>query len=164
MTCNTCGTASLTTLSRWKHAHGLRSQPCDMHVTYLPPPQCAVDDPALQVPPFRLTFPPVNPNKRPHPPVEREGEEEGCDGRSQEKTVVVTPYSIPNRGPYPLDQPKRWVVRVRVPVCQRALLMCRGWTEGEGVLTDLLSPMPAGTLSGSHRPRWRRSTRGCSPD
>ena len=81
-------------------------------MTYAPPPQCTVEDPALQVPPFRLTFPPVNPNKRPHPPAEGEGEREGFDGRPQEKAVVVTPYVIPNRGPYPFDQPKRWVVRL----------------------------------------------------
>ena len=85
---------------------------CDLHVTYAPPPQCTVEDPALQVPPFRLTFPPVNPNKRPHPPAEGEGEGEEFDSRSQEKAVVVTPYVIPNRGPYPFDQPKRWVVRL----------------------------------------------------
>ena len=41
--------------------------------------------------------------------------------------MVVTPYVIPNRGPYPFDQPKRWVVRLEcasVCVCEGRVGVC----------------------------------------
>ncbi|XP_022090524.1 intron-binding protein aquarius-like [Acanthaster planci] len=57
------------------------------------------EDPAKQKPPFRITFPvtPGGGKKRKQP---------GDDGTEQ-KQLVVEPHVIPNRGPYPYNQPKR---------------------------------------------------------
>ena len=55
---------------------------------------------------FRLTFPDHKlPQKRKlasreEPNQEKEGEEE-------DNTLLVEPYTIPNRGPYPYNQPKK---------------------------------------------------------
>ncbi|XP_076151695.1 RNA helicase aquarius isoform X1 [Alosa pseudoharengus] len=69
-----------------------------------------VDDPALQVPPFRITFPEskrsqeVKGKKRKADQDESEEEERGKD---EDQTLLVEPHVIPNRGPYPYNQPKR---------------------------------------------------------
>ena len=62
--------------------------------------QCTTEDPEKQVPPFKLTFPEEgSPQKRKHP--------DNDDGEADKRTVIVEPYTIPNRGPYPYNQPKR---------------------------------------------------------
>jgi len=64
--------------------------------------KCTTDDPSKQVPPFRLTFPEARPpQKRKHPGDQKEEEGE------EKRTLVVEPYTVPNRGPYPYNQPKR---------------------------------------------------------
>ncbi|XP_065882435.1 RNA helicase aquarius-like [Dysidea avara] len=62
---------------------------------------CTVDDSDRQVPPFRLTFSDqLRSNKRRHP------DEEG-GSPIPSKNISVEPYTIPNRGPYPYNQPRR---------------------------------------------------------
>uniref|UniRef100_A0A8D2I7R4 RNA helicase aquarius n=1 Tax=Urocitellus parryii TaxID=9999 RepID=A0A8D2I7R4_UROPR len=60
-----------------------------------------VDDPALQIPPFRITFP-VRSGKG----KKRKDADEDED-TEEAKTLIVEPHVIPNRGPYPYNQPKR---------------------------------------------------------
>uniref|UniRef100_A0A452IG55 RNA helicase aquarius n=1 Tax=Gopherus agassizii TaxID=38772 RepID=A0A452IG55_9SAUR len=61
-----------------------------------------VDNPALQKPPFRITFP-VRGGKG-----KKRKEEDGNEEKTEEaKTLIVEPHVIPNRGPYPYNQPKR---------------------------------------------------------
>uniref|UniRef100_H0UUS5 RNA helicase aquarius n=1 Tax=Cavia porcellus TaxID=10141 RepID=H0UUS5_CAVPO len=61
-----------------------------------------VDDPALQIPPFRITFP-VRSGKG-----KKRKDASGEDDDTEEaKTLIVEPHVIPNRGPYPYNQPKR---------------------------------------------------------
>jgi intron-binding protein aquarius len=57
-------------------------------------------------PPYRLSFPVARGNKRP-PPADNADE----DQHAMEKLLMVEPYSTPNRGPYPYNQPKRNSVR-----------------------------------------------------
>ncbi|KAH0620568.1 hypothetical protein JD844_021170 [Phrynosoma platyrhinos] len=59
-----------------------------------------VEDPALQIPPFRITFPVENEvgKKR------KECDEERAEGP---RVLIVEPHVILNRGPYPYNQPKR---------------------------------------------------------
>ncbi|OWK62012.1 RNA helicase aquarius isoform X2 [Lonchura striata] len=60
-----------------------------------------VDNPDLHVPPFRITF----------PMKEGKGTKRKEDGSEEnpeeDKTLIVEPHVIPNRGPYPYNQPKR---------------------------------------------------------
>ncbi|KAL7992492.1 hypothetical protein Chor_016748 [Crotalus horridus] len=59
-----------------------------------------VEDQALQIPPFRITFPiRYEAGKKRKECVEENTE--------SSKTLVVEPHVIPNRGPYPYNQPKR---------------------------------------------------------
>uniref|UniRef100_A0A8D2AZL4 RNA helicase aquarius n=1 Tax=Sciurus vulgaris TaxID=55149 RepID=A0A8D2AZL4_SCIVU len=60
-----------------------------------------VDDPTLQIPPFRITFP-VRSGKG----KKRKDADEDED-TEEAKTLIVEPHVIPNRGPYPYNQPKR---------------------------------------------------------
>ncbi|ELW71376.1 Intron-binding protein aquarius [Tupaia chinensis] len=61
-----------------------------------------VDDPALQIPPFRITFPVRSGKGKKR--KDAEGEDEDIE---EAKTLLVEPHVIPNRGPYPYNQPKR---------------------------------------------------------
>ncbi|KAI1895297.1 hypothetical protein AGOR_G00104840 [Albula goreensis] len=62
------------------------------------------ETPALQVPPFRIKFPERSmkgkKRKADEGEEDQEMEEDDC-------TLVVEPHVIPNRGPYPYNQPKR---------------------------------------------------------
>ncbi|KFV82771.1 Intron-binding protein aquarius, partial [Struthio camelus australis] len=61
-----------------------------------------VDNPVLQIPPFRITFP-IKGGKG-----KKRKEEDGNEEKPEEaKTLIVEPHVIPNRGPYPYNQPKR---------------------------------------------------------
>lgn len=60
-----------------------------------------VEDTALQKPPFRITFP-VRTGKG---KKRKEEEEEGSS--DEVGALIVEPHVIPNRGPYPYNQPKR---------------------------------------------------------
>ena len=52
----------------------------------------------------RLKFPEQRlPQKRKLPASEEEGKED-----EGESTLLVEPYTIPNRGPYPYNQPKKY--------------------------------------------------------
>uniref|UniRef100_A0A672MSB9 Intron-binding protein aquarius n=1 Tax=Sinocyclocheilus grahami TaxID=75366 RepID=A0A672MSB9_SINGR len=59
------------------------------------------EDPARQVPPFRIRFPAQNAKGK----KRKANEEEKPD--EEDLTLVVEPHVIPNRGPYPYNQPKR---------------------------------------------------------
>ncbi|XP_035237353.1 RNA helicase aquarius isoform X1 [Anguilla anguilla] len=63
------------------------------------------ESPALQVPPFRIKFPErsVKGKKR----KADEAEEDEAMEEEDDRTLVVEPHVIPNRGPYPYNQPKR---------------------------------------------------------
>ncbi|XP_020850487.1 RNA helicase aquarius [Phascolarctos cinereus] len=61
-----------------------------------------VDNPALQVPPFRITFPVRNGKGKKR--READGEDESIE---EAETLIVEPHVIPNRGPYPYNKPKR---------------------------------------------------------
>ena len=51
---------------------------------------------------YRVVFPEENPKKRKHPDSSVQ------EGLKEDRPVLlVTPYTIPNRGPYPYNQPKR---------------------------------------------------------
>lgn len=39
----------------------------------------------------------------------RKADNDGDADKEEEKTLIVEPYVTPNRGPYPYNQPKRWV-------------------------------------------------------
>ena len=68
-------------------------------------PQCTTEEPSRQVAPFKLTFPDERPpQKRKHP---GDGEGEGEELPADRKTLIVEPFTIPNRGPYPYNQPKK---------------------------------------------------------
>uniref|UniRef100_A0A671S8R6 RNA helicase aquarius n=1 Tax=Sinocyclocheilus anshuiensis TaxID=1608454 RepID=A0A671S8R6_9TELE len=60
------------------------------------------EDPARQVPPFRIRFPAQNAKGK----KRKANEEEKPD--EEDLTLVVEPHVIPNRGPYPYNQPKRY--------------------------------------------------------
>ncbi|XP_067847483.1 RNA helicase aquarius [Heptranchias perlo] len=68
-------------------------------------PRCTikttVENPALQKPPFRITFP-VQCGKG----KKRKGENDE-EGMEETQPLIVEPHVIPNRGPYPYNQPKR---------------------------------------------------------
>ncbi|KAM9294455.1 RNA helicase aquarius [Gastrophryne carolinensis] len=60
-----------------------------------------VEEPSLQKAPFRITFPVDGKGKK---------RKEGSDEEPAQKgppTLIVEPHVIPNRGPYPYNQPKR---------------------------------------------------------
>uniref|UniRef100_A0A8C1R5C3 RNA helicase aquarius n=1 Tax=Cyprinus carpio TaxID=7962 RepID=A0A8C1R5C3_CYPCA len=59
------------------------------------------EDPARQLPPFRIRFPALNAKGK----KRKANEEEKPD--EEDLTLVVEPHVIPNRGPYPYNQPKR---------------------------------------------------------
>ncbi|XP_057199883.1 RNA helicase aquarius isoform X3 [Triplophysa rosa] len=59
------------------------------------------EDPARQVPPFRIQFPVQNTKGK-----KRKADEEDLPDE-EDRTLVVEPHVIPNRGPYPYNQPKR---------------------------------------------------------
>ena len=52
----------------------------------------------------RVVFPEERPKKRKHPDS---SEQEGPG--DDRPVLLVTPYTVPNRGPYPYNQPKRYV-------------------------------------------------------
>uniref|UniRef100_A0A8B9FQP9 RNA helicase aquarius n=1 Tax=Amazona collaria TaxID=241587 RepID=A0A8B9FQP9_9PSIT len=61
-----------------------------------------VDNPVLQIPPFRITFPIMGGKGK------KRKEEDGNEEKPEEaKALIVEPHVIPNRGPYPYNQPKR---------------------------------------------------------
>ncbi|XP_066279598.1 RNA helicase aquarius-like [Branchiostoma lanceolatum] len=61
------------------------------------------EDPSKQLPPFKVSFPEVTDKKR-----KREDESgEAMSTDEESKHIVVEPYTIPNRGPYPYNQPKK---------------------------------------------------------
>uniref|UniRef100_A0A8B9KQT0 RNA helicase aquarius n=1 Tax=Astyanax mexicanus TaxID=7994 RepID=A0A8B9KQT0_ASTMX len=68
-------------------------------------PGCTVkvteEDPARQVPPFRINFPVRNTKGK-----KRKADEEE-EPKEEDLTLMVEPHVIPNRGPYPYNQPKR---------------------------------------------------------
>ncbi|KFV10446.1 Intron-binding protein aquarius, partial [Tauraco erythrolophus] len=64
-----------------------------------------IDDPVLQIPPFRITFP-IKGGKG----KKRKEEDRNEEKPEEAKTLIVEPHVIPNRGPYPYNQPKRNVV------------------------------------------------------
>ncbi|XP_035388468.1 RNA helicase aquarius isoform X2 [Electrophorus electricus] len=59
-----------------------------------------VEDPDKQVPPFRIKFPVQNAKGKRRKTDIEEQKEGDC-------TLIVDPHVIPNRGPYPYNQPKR---------------------------------------------------------
>ncbi|KAM6460193.1 RNA helicase aquarius [Liasis olivaceus] len=59
-----------------------------------------VEDQALQIPPFRITFPVRSETGK----KRKESDEESTESS---KILIVEPHVIPNRGPYPYNQPKR---------------------------------------------------------
>ncbi|XP_072032730.1 RNA helicase aquarius-like [Amphiura filiformis] len=58
------------------------------------------DNPSLQKPPFRITFPVTSVGKK----RKHEEEEKETTGKPE---LMVEPHVIPNRGPYPYNQPKK---------------------------------------------------------
>ncbi|XP_038597174.1 RNA helicase aquarius isoform X2 [Tachyglossus aculeatus] len=58
--------------------------------------------PDQQVPPFRITFPGKSGRGKKRKDADGEG-----DGSEEARTLIVEPHVIPNRGPYPYNQPKR---------------------------------------------------------
>uniref|UniRef100_A0A4W3HYW8 RNA helicase aquarius n=1 Tax=Callorhinchus milii TaxID=7868 RepID=A0A4W3HYW8_CALMI len=60
-----------------------------------------VDAPALQKPPFRITLP-IASGKGKKRKVDDDEE-----GKEDSRILIVEPHVIPNRGPYPYNQPKR---------------------------------------------------------
>ncbi|XP_028852048.1 RNA helicase aquarius isoform X1 [Denticeps clupeoides] len=63
-----------------------------------------VDDPALHIPPFRITFPVSNVKGKKR---KAEDGEDNKEKREEGRILLVEPHVIPNRGPYPYNQPKR---------------------------------------------------------
>ncbi|XP_069805390.1 RNA helicase aquarius [Dendropsophus ebraccatus] len=61
-----------------------------------------VEDPSLHKAPFRITFPVYGGKGK----KRKEDNEEGT-GQDEPLTLIVEPHVIPNRGPYPYNQPKR---------------------------------------------------------
>ncbi|XP_055013721.1 LOW QUALITY PROTEIN: RNA helicase aquarius [Boleophthalmus pectinirostris] len=61
------------------------------------------ENPALQVPPFRIKFPISQQSDK---GKKRKADEEE-ERKEEDKTLIVEPYVAPNRGPYPYNQPKR---------------------------------------------------------
>ena len=59
------------------------------------------------MPPFRVTFPIEGPGQKRKHPEDGEGEGQGVELLEDKKTLIVEPYTIANRGPYPYSQPKR---------------------------------------------------------
>ncbi|KAK3563005.1 hypothetical protein QTP86_013270 [Hemibagrus guttatus] len=59
------------------------------------------EDPAKQFPPFRIKFPVQNVKGKKRKTDEEEEKTE------EDNTLIVEPHVIPNRGPYPYNQPKR---------------------------------------------------------
>ncbi|XP_006823851.1 RNA helicase aquarius [Saccoglossus kowalevskii] len=61
------------------------------------------EDPASQKPPFKVTFPAKKSGKK-----RKKGDTDDKVAEEKQKLqLVVEPYSIPNRGPYPFNQPKK---------------------------------------------------------
>ncbi|MBN3298778.1 AQR helicase, partial [Amia calva] len=60
------------------------------------------ENPTLQKPPFRIKFPVVSIKGK-----KRKADEEEDERKEEDYTLVVEPHVIPNRGPYPYNQPKR---------------------------------------------------------
>ena len=66
--------------------------------------QVKVDDPTVQPkPPFKLTFSDVGAPSG----EKRKRDEEEKKETEKEKSIIVEPHVIPNRGPYPYNQPKK---------------------------------------------------------
>lgn len=61
--------------------------------------KCTTENPAEQVPPFKITFPEAPDSKK------RKHDEEVPKETKQE--LLVEPFVVPNRGPYPFNQPKK---------------------------------------------------------
>ncbi|XP_073783162.1 RNA helicase aquarius isoform X2 [Danio rerio] len=59
------------------------------------------EDPARQMPPFRIHFPVQSVKGK-----KRKADEEAAPGE-EEQVLLVEPHVTPNRGPYPYNQPKR---------------------------------------------------------
>lgn len=62
--------------------------------------KCTTDDPAERVPPFMITLPETSSSSK-----KRKHDEE--DPKEVKKELLVEPYVVPNRGPYPFNQPKK---------------------------------------------------------
>ncbi|KAK6481299.1 RNA helicase aquarius-like isoform X2 [Huso huso] len=60
------------------------------------------ENPSLQKPPFRIKFPVTSGKGK-----KRKAQEEGDEEKEEDCTLIVEPHVIPNRGPYPYNQPKR---------------------------------------------------------
>uniref|UniRef100_A0A6Q2XQ48 RNA helicase aquarius n=1 Tax=Esox lucius TaxID=8010 RepID=A0A6Q2XQ48_ESOLU len=63
-----------------------------------------VDNPELQIPPFRIKFPVQNKADK---GKKRKADSEEEEKNKEDKTLIVEPHVTPNRGPYPYNQPKR---------------------------------------------------------
>ncbi|EDO34933.1 predicted protein [Nematostella vectensis] len=61
--------------------------------------KCTTEDKSLQVPPFRVTFPEA--------PASRKRKLNQQNPKEASKEVIVEPFVVPNRGPYPFNQPKK---------------------------------------------------------
>nr|XP_058954982.1 RNA helicase aquarius-like [Pocillopora verrucosa] len=62
--------------------------------------KCSTDDPAERVPPFKITFPETASSSK-----KRKHDEE--DPKEVKQELLVEPFVVPNRGPYPFNQPKK---------------------------------------------------------
>uniref|UniRef100_A0A8C5R317 RNA helicase aquarius n=1 Tax=Leptobrachium leishanense TaxID=445787 RepID=A0A8C5R317_9ANUR len=61
-----------------------------------------VEDPAFHKAPFRITFPICGGKGK-----KRKDDADEESGQEESSTLIVEPHVIPNRGPYPYNQPKR---------------------------------------------------------
>ncbi|KAK2567367.1 RNA helicase aquarius [Acropora cervicornis] len=61
--------------------------------------KCTTDNPEHQVPPFKVTFP-----EEPDSKKRKHDEEEPKEAKQE---LLVEPFVVPNRGPYPFNQPKK---------------------------------------------------------
>ena len=98
------GDANYTKLSHSTHTFDFNDTFLNLeHLMYCFPQyrvSCTIEDPTLQVPPFKVTFP--NSRKRRHTDTASISQPDDLSN-----VITVEPYVTANRGPYPYDQPKR---------------------------------------------------------